>query len=723
LFTQHGAPEGAATSRDLGRYYVSLAPGQIHVKASKSGYYVAKRRATLSKTGVRRLDIIMSPKLRNGQLRFVLTWKSPQIYLDAFLITPTGCVVSGANRVCHDRRTGARAVYDMEKCAHRGPQTITVRRFKGGGYWYFVKQTSKAGKMSSSRIVVRVISECFKSKTRIFTLSKYGKVIGKGNRASWCVTKVSGAMMRKGLRTKSMCAKALSNCAGQSSVKVIKRLQKAKRRMLEDKVGTKVKTNIRIRKLSPRSAACQSKNVQDGVDYQGSDLIKGGLKSPNAATCCKKCAATTGCKFWTQAKDKNVCWVKSTAKGWQRQSNRISGKMPGARVPPKKRRATKVKTRRQIRTGRRAKPKTKVHTRWQIRTGRGPKPKPKVHTRVKIGRAKRPRKQRAKRPRKRRVGIRIGKPSKRASRRRKAPKRRLSIRVRTQVGSAKVPFKVSRTRSARQPHMLNLKGRTATQSSTGYGGKASRAVDGNTNGRYSAGSVTHTKRQRHAWWKVNLGAKYSIQKVVVWNRVDCCQSRLNNFNVFVGSRKCGSVGRAHRKNTVQCGSKSGRSVKVQLRGTNYLQIAEVQVYGARSGRSPSVTNGCCGGRVVSRGKRAKQSSTGHGGSASRAVDGNTNGRYGARSCTHTKRQRHAWWRVELGRTMSICKVVVWNRVDCCQSRLNNFNVFVGSRKCGSVGRAHRKNTVQCGCKSGRSVKVQLSGTDYLTLCEVQVYGK
>jgi len=65
---------------------------------------------------------------------------------------------------------------------------------------------------------------------------------------------------------------------------------------------------------------------------------------------------------------------------------------------------------------------------------------------------------------------------------------------------------------------------------------------------------------------------------------------------------------------------------------------------------------------------------------------------------------------------------VYNRVDCCASRLNNIQVFAGSKVCGSIGRAARRNTVNCNYKRASSVKVRLQRRDYLTLCEVKVYG-
>jgi hypothetical protein len=45
-------------------------------------------------------------------------------------------------------------------------------------------------------------------------------------------------------------------------------------------------------------------------------------------------------------------------------------------------------------------------------------------------------------------------------------------------------------------------GKTATQSSTGYSSPASRAVDGNTDGNWAAGSVSHTNLDHQPWWEV-----------------------------------------------------------------------------------------------------------------------------------------------------------------------------------------------------------------------------
>ena len=71
---------------------------------------------------------------------------------------------------------------------------------------------------------------------------------------------------------------------------------------------------------------CQDKdNFEDNIDYQGSDLVKGGFSNTTPEKCCAHCIATKGCKYWTFGKNNNKCWVKSNTKGFEHQSNRKSG--------------------------------------------------------------------------------------------------------------------------------------------------------------------------------------------------------------------------------------------------------------------------------------------------------------------------------------------------------------------------------------------------------------
>ena len=68
-------------------------------------------------------------------------------------------------------------------------------------------------------------------------------------------------------------------------------------------------------------------------------------------------------------------------------------------------------------------------------------------------------------------------------------------------------------------------GKTPTQSSTGWGGDASRAVDGNTSGNWGDSSTTHTHNGSNHW-ELHLGGKHTIKEVKIFNRTDCCIDRL-----------------------------------------------------------------------------------------------------------------------------------------------------------------------------------------------------
>jgi hypothetical protein len=139
-------------------------------------------------------------------------------------------------------------------------------------------------------------------------------------------------------------------------------------------------------------------------------------------------------------------------------------------------------------------------------------------------------------------------------------------------------------------------GTAATQSTTAYDSPASRAVDGDTNGAWGSGSVTHTDAEVHPWWQTDLGATYSIDEVALWNRTDCCSERLGDYYVLVSDEPfvSGSLEEvlaqpgvwavrrqevAGRPTTFDVG-RTGRYVRIQLAGAaaENLTLAEVQVF-------------------------------------------------------------------------------------------------------------------------------------------------
>ncbi len=119
------------------------------------------------------------------------------------------------------------------------------------------------------------------------------------------------------------------------------------------------------------------------------------------------------------------------------------------------------------------------------------------------------------------------------------------------------------------------------------------------------------------------------------------------------NKKCLALGAIMVAGAVLAAPSKGRYVHVRLaRIPAVLSIAELEVYS--------------GGRNVAKGKRATQSSLGAGGVPARAVDGNTNHDWGGRSITHTnegEKKKPQWWEVDLGASVSVDKIVLYNRKD------------------------------------------------------------
>lgn len=166
-------------------------------------------------------------------------------------------------------------------------------------------------------------------------------------------------------------------------------------------------------------------------------------------------------------------------------------------------------------------------------------------------------------------------------------------------------------------------GKTATQSSTltGFdttcGGPgtgppaASRAVDGNTNGNYFNPncSVAVTQSELQPWWQVDLGASQAIGSIKVWNRTDDGGTRLVMFHVLVSNNAsllaAGNLAAAQAvadhdffvpgqggTPTTILVNFTERYVRVQLAGTDYLELAEVQVIMAGGCVHPNNTAPC-----------------------------------------------------------------------------------------------------------------------------------
>lgn len=141
-------------------------------------------------------------------------------------------------------------------------------------------------------------------------------------------------------------------------------------------------------------------------------------------------------------------------------------------------------------------------------------------------------------------------------------------------------------------------GKASQQSSLFSTYSANLATDGNIN------TFTHTQSENNAWWQIDLGSVQNIDHINIVNRTDCCQARLDDYHVlvsdeaFVSTDLSASIAQsgvsdfhdpthdpAIRRIPVK---RSGRYIRVQLTGTNFLQLGEVEIMGCAVDQSPDL---------------------------------------------------------------------------------------------------------------------------------------
>lgn len=134
---------------------------------------------------------------------------------------------------------------------------------------------------------------------------------------------------------------------------------------------------------------------------------------------------------------------------------------------------------------------------------------------------------------------------------------------------------------------LTSNGATAFQSSTfiwdGNLCPASFAIDGSTTEQFGTvcDGMSHTMDDPNPWWMVDLGASYEISKVVIWNRISCCQERLSyaavslldeNSNLI---RQVDSIGDARNVPTVDLNINSFNIVANPPSNSIWLRVTKV----------------------------------------------------------------------------------------------------------------------------------------------------
>uniref|UniRef100_H3AU98 Fucolectin tachylectin-4 pentraxin-1 domain-containing protein n=1 Tax=Latimeria chalumnae TaxID=7897 RepID=H3AU98_LATCH len=272
-------------------------------------------------------------------------------------------------------------------------------------------------------------------------------------------------------------------------------------------------------------------------------------------------------------------------------------------------------------------------------------------------------------------------------------------------------------------------------------GFAEHAVDGNMDSNLFSSSCSHTQVNYSPWWRLDLKTPHKISTITITNRGDCCEHRLYGAEIHIGnsldndgnSSKCGTFTSTIRGDTQTfcCNGMKGRYVTIVIPGRNeFLTLCEVQVFGV-----PVRQQLTSGEKNVALQGIAKQSSLYHVfGAPEHAIDGNNNSTYSAESCTRTHHEFGPWWRLDLLQPHKISTIRITNRGDCCSEHLKGAEIRIGNSldnsskkypKCGTFRSVTPGATVTFSCKGmvGRYVTIIIPGRrEYLTLCEVQVFG-
>ena len=303
----------------------------------------------------------------------------------------------------------------------------------------------------------------------------------------------------------------------------------------------------------------------------------------------------------------------------------------------------------------------------------------------------------------------------------------------------------------RTTNWSHLAGVTASQNTTGAGGVASRAIDGNYSGIWANNSVTHTADDGNtgSWFQVDLGTARAITDITLFNRTDCCGGRLANYSVLASNDASfsttvydsGNQGAAGATASFSSVGATARYVRVQrnslapVAGGSVISIAEIDVLGAAEFSFANMALGSTASQSSTLANLANPT-------ADKAIDGSLATAFGDGSTTHTDPSAGGavYWETTFTSLTNINEIALFNRADCCPERLSNFRVsifdgatevwgqdyFAGSGNAGQIFAIQEDTGAFIG--TGDRVRVELigglnnDGNGVLSLREVEIYG-
>ncbi|XP_062574338.1 uncharacterized protein LOC134275769, partial [Saccostrea cucullata] len=241
----------------------------------------------------------------------------------------------------------------------------------------------------------------------------------------------------------------------------------------------------------------------------------------------------------------------------------------------------------------------------------------------------------------------------------------------------------------------------------------------------------HTKIDATPWYRIDLGARYDVDEVRIFNRRRCCGNRFRDALIQVGDslgslKTCGTFkgpGKTGQMIKIKCpGGMRGRWVQITQRYRSAMNLADVQVFASKSASQvvkPAVV------KELARGKKSFLSSTLAHFKPAVCNNGNLN------DFCHTKIDATPWYRIDLGKSYSVDEVRIFNRRNCCGNRFRNAVILVGEtlgslKTCGTFkgpGKTGQMIKIKCpGGMTGRWVQILQKYRSAMNLADVQVFG-
>jgi len=160
-----GDPVQETVAGSDGQYYISLAPGNYTIQASANGYTTGTANiVVLSGETKKDQDCTLTPVLKEGEIRAILTWGEKPRDLDSHLVGPTAeggkfhVYFSSKNFNLNGQTYNK---LDVDDTTSYGPETTSVYLNVGGTYTYYVhdysnKYSSNSSALSQSGAMVKL---------------------------------------------------------------------------------------------------------------------------------------------------------------------------------------------------------------------------------------------------------------------------------------------------------------------------------------------------------------------------------------------------------------------------------------------------------------------------------------------------------------------------------------------------------------------------------------